>query len=155
MDQCTASFVVDSIAHVKSPKGIGMRAIVTAALLYFAVVFGAGFLLGTIRVLVTEPRWGAFAATLCEAPFMLVAIFVGARWAPWTAGVKADPMPLVMVGLGALVLQQAADLVVGLGLRGMSLSAQLAHFATPEGKIYALLIVVFAVMPLVAGRLRP
>jgi hypothetical protein len=48
--------------------------IAAAALLYFLAVFGAGFALGPIRVLWLEPRLGVVAATLCEAPFLLLAM---------------------------------------------------------------------------------
>ena len=47
-----------------------------AMLFYFGLVFGVGFLLGPIRVLWLEPRFGPIVATACEAPFMLLAILV-------------------------------------------------------------------------------
>jgi hypothetical protein len=43
--------------------------IAAAGLLYFAIVFGTGFILGPIRVLWLEPRVGPLVATACEAPF--------------------------------------------------------------------------------------
>jgi hypothetical protein len=46
--------------------------ILKAGILYFALVFGAGFVLGTIRVLLVMPRFGARMAELMEAPVMLV-----------------------------------------------------------------------------------
>jgi hypothetical protein len=52
------------------------------------------------------------------------------------------------MGMGALVLQQLADLVVGMGLRGNSPADQLAQCTRPEGMIYALLLLAFALMPL-------
>ena len=42
--------------------------IVKAAVLYFALVFGAGFVLGPIRILWVAPRLGARVAELLEAP---------------------------------------------------------------------------------------
>ena len=51
-----------------------------AMLLYFGVVFAVGFLLGPFRVWWLEPRFGPIVATACEAPFMLLAILVAARW---------------------------------------------------------------------------
>jgi hypothetical protein len=44
--------------------------IAAAAFLYFLAVYAAGFLFGTVRVLLLEPRMGPFAAVLCEAPFL-------------------------------------------------------------------------------------
>jgi hypothetical protein len=124
-----------------------VQRIVTTALVYFALVFGAGFLLGPIRVLWLEPRLGPFAATLCETPFLLAAIVLAARSAPRATGVNRGPIPMALVGLIALVFQQAADLAVGVLLRGVSVSKMLSHFATPEGAIYAVLLALFAAMP--------
>ncbi|HTJ88923.1 MAG TPA: hypothetical protein VL356_01920 [Acidocella sp.] len=42
-----------------------------AAIVYFALVFAAGFVLGTIRVLLVAPLWGELPAVLLESPMML------------------------------------------------------------------------------------
>jgi hypothetical protein len=44
---------------------------VKAGVLYFAIVFGAGFVLGPIRLLWAVPRFGERMAELMEAPVML------------------------------------------------------------------------------------
>ena len=44
-----------------------------AGLVYALAVFAVGFALGTIRVLLVAPRFGATMAVLTEAPFMLAA----------------------------------------------------------------------------------
>ena len=121
--------------------------IAAAAALYFAIVFGAGFILGPIRVLWLEPRVGPVVATACEAPFLLAAIVAAARWVPRVTRLSRDSTSLGLVGLGALLLQQMADFAVGIGLRGLTATEQLAHFATPEGLIYAGLLAAFAAMP--------
>jgi hypothetical protein len=54
--------------------------ILKAGVLYFAVVFGAGFVLGHIRILWVVPRLGARMAELSEAPIMLVITIVAAQW---------------------------------------------------------------------------
>jgi len=53
--------------------------ILKAALLYFAIVFGVGFVLGTIRTLWLVPRLGARAAELLEMPLMFVVFVVATR----------------------------------------------------------------------------
>jgi hypothetical protein len=126
--------------------------ILTAACLYFAAVFGAGFVLGPIRVLLLEPRVGPVAAVLCEAPLLLAAMVLAARWAPRVAGVETRRASLLLIGLGALVLQQAADIGVGLWLRGIGIADQLARLATVEGRIYLLLLVLFVLMPVLVHR---
>jgi hypothetical protein len=122
--------------------------IAAAATLYFAIVFGAGFLWGAVRVLWLEPRVGPSVAVLCEAPFILTFIVAAAHWVPRTVKLPRSPAALLLMGMGALVLQQLADLVVGIGLRGNSPADQFAQFTQPEGKIYALLLLAFALMPL-------
>jgi len=129
-----------------------MMKILGAAILYFIIVFGVGFMLGPIRVFLLEPRIGNLAAVLCEAPFLLVAILVGSRVAPQVARLEPRKSALLAVGLIALVMQQIADVAVGLALRGMSLAEVVARFATAEGAIYAALLALFVAMPALVNR---
>src|SRR3984893_18732776 len=69
-----------------------------AMLFYFGLVFGVGFLLGPIRALWLEPRFGPIIATACEAPFMLLAILVAARWVPRVLNIQRDSKALVLIG---------------------------------------------------------
>lgn len=127
--------------------------IAAAALLYFLAVFSAGFALGSIRVLSLEPRLGVVAATRCEAPFLLLAMIAAAYWIPRLVGMPVGVGAMLAVGSGALALQQAADLVVGTALRGISAADQFARLASPEGAIYAALLVLFALMPAIVNRI--
>lgn len=139
----------DSAAVVQPTATVRKRTVVAAASLYFAIVFVVGLALGPIRVLYLEPWLGQTLAVLCETPFLLAAMGFAGRWAPtWT---KLPPTFLSLLGVGvvALILQQVADLAVGFGLRGMTLSAQLAFFTTPPGWIYAFDLVAFALAPLI------
>ena len=122
--------------------------IAAAAALYFAIVFSAGFLLGAIRVLWLEPRVGPYVAVLCEAPCILTVIVSAARWVPRVMKLQRRLAALSLMGIGALILQQLADLVVGIALRGNRPADQIDQFTRPEGKIYLLLLLTFAVMPL-------
>ena len=54
--------------------------ILKAGVIYFALVFGAGFMLGTVRVLWGVPHVGTRTAELLEAPIMLVVTILAARW---------------------------------------------------------------------------
>ncbi len=132
-----------------------MRAAVVAAFHYFLAVFGAGFLLGPIRVLVLEPRLGPFAAVLVETPLLMAVIVIAARVVPRYAGVAQRLAPLLAVGFGALALQQIADVTVGYTLRGLSLTDQLRRLASPEGAIYVALLFAFALMPALVNRRSP
>jgi len=127
--------------------------IAAAALLYFLAVFSAGFALGSIRVLVLEPGLGVVAATLCEAPFLVLAMIAAAYWVPRSVSMPAGIGGMLVVGIGALALQQAADFVVGTALRGISATDQLARLASSEGAIYAALLALFALMPAIVDRI--
>jgi len=54
--------------------------ILKAGVLYFGLVFGVGFVLGTIRTLWVVPLVGTRMAELMETPVMLVVTIVTARW---------------------------------------------------------------------------
>jgi len=121
--------------------------ILAAAALYFAVVFGVGFVLGPIRVLLLEPRVGSVGAVAIEAPFLLGAMVIASRIVPRALQVAPSTGSLLSVGIVALALQQIADLTVGVALRGIPPLEQVARLATPEGMVYAALLVLFATMP--------
>jgi hypothetical protein len=118
-----------------------------AALLYFACVFAAGFLLGPFRVLWIEPRLGPFLATLAEAPFLIAAMVLAARH---VAGRTAPPLAAgerLAVGVLAAALVLVSDATVGRWMRGLSLNDQIAGLASPAGLAYLAMIGLFAAMP--------
>ncbi len=123
------------------------------AALYFALVFGAGFVLGTLRVTLLLPRVGERMAELVEAPLMLGAIVLAARWV--VARSDASPSALLRSGLIAAACVLGADVLVGVGLRGMTLAEVFVDRDPVSGAVYYVLICVFAVLPgLFARRLR-
>lgn len=121
--------------------------ILKSAVTYFAVVFGAGFLLGTIRVLVLVPRFGNRTAELLEMPLMLLAIVLAASWLDRSAAHPAKPSAQVSIGLIALGLLLLAEIAVGVGLRGLSLGESLINPDPVSGTIYYVMLGVFAFMP--------
>ncbi len=126
-----------------------MTRIAFAAFVYFAAVFAAAMALGTIRVLVLEPRIGVVAATLCEAPFLITAMFFSARWAPGFAKAPVTRAALLAIGALALVFQEIAEHALWILGRGQSFESLLAHYTTSQGMIYLLLLVIFLFMPLI------
>jgi hypothetical protein len=125
--------------------------IAAAAVLYFLIVFGVGFVLGPVRVLWLEPRLGETAAVLCEAPFLFAAIVFAARWIAKYLRLRANFRALLGMGLGALALQQLADFALASWLRGMMPAEEIARLATPAGLICLALLIVFAAMPVLAN----
>lgn len=126
--------------------------ILKAGVLYFGVVFGAGFVLGTIRVIWVVPRLRERTAELMEAPLMLAVTIVAARWVVRRLAVPAVvPQRLGMgfIGLGLLLV---AELVVVLLVRGLTLDEYIASRDAVSGTVYLALLAVFAVMPLLVRR---
>ncbi len=125
--------------------------ILKTGILYFALVFGAGFVLGPIRVLWLVPRVGTRIAELMEAPVMLVVIILAARW---ITARFALPTPMSRRGLIALSLLLISEFSLVLRLRGMTIAEYLANRDPVSGTVYYVLLGIFAVMPLFAGRAR-
>jgi hypothetical protein len=126
--------------------------ILKAGVLYFAVVFGAGFVLGPIRILWLVPRFGTRAAELVEAPVMLVVIIFAARWTTARLAVSATPSGRLGVGLIALGLLLIAEFTLVLRLRGMTVAEYLASRDPVSGTVYYVMLGVFALMPLLVAR---
>lgn len=122
-----------------------------AALAYFAAIFAVGFTLGVLRETVVRPWLGTLGAIVVEAPVMLLACWVAARWAVRRFAVVVLGDRLRM-GLLAFALLMVAELAGSVGLRGMSPGQWLAHFATPPGFLSLSLFMAFAAMPLLMRR---
>jgi hypothetical protein len=125
-----------------------------AAIAYFAIVFAVGFACGPIRVLWLEPNFGATAAVLIEAPILIMAMFFAARFVPRKLKLANDIGSRLGMGLGALVLVLAADLCVGLFVRQQTLEQIAGQFSTPAGRIYAALLLLLALVPVMVGQRR-
>jgi hypothetical protein len=123
-----------------------------AGALYFAIVFGAGFVLGLIRVLWAVPRVGVRMAELMEMPIMLVVIIVAARWTVQRLAVPPAPVPRLVMGGIALALLLAAEVALILGLWGLSVPEYVTSLDPVSGPVYAGALGALAVMPLLVGR---
>lgn len=123
-----------------------------AGVLYFALVFSAGFVLGVPRVLWLVPRLGTRTAELMESPIMLVVIFLAAGWVvrrlslPPTVAARLGP------GLVALGLLLAAEFTVVLKIQRLTLAQYIAGRDPVSGTVYVLMLMVFAVMPLLVAK---
>lgn len=126
--------------------------LIAAAALYFACVFGAGFLLGIVRTLLLVPRIGARKAELLESPIMLAVCILAAVWVTAWLGVPYSLPGRLTMGLIALALMLAAEFGLVLRLRGLSLKAYFAGRDPVAATVYYLLLLVFAVLPLLVTR---
>lgn len=132
-----------------------IRRTLAAALHYFACIFGAGFVLGAMRVPLLVPRLGVRWAELLEMPLMAAVIVFAARWVVSRHALPARAALRLGVGLAALALLLAAELGLVLALQGGTLRDYIAGRDPVSGTIYALMLVVFALMPLWVGREAP
>ena len=118
-----------------------------AAAVYFGIVFGVGFLLAMVRVPFLVPRWGERVAELVEMPFMLVAIFLAAGYVVRKYSTVASERGWLVVGVLALAMLLAAELVLAVVLADRSVGDYIAGRDPVSGTVYLGALVMFAVMP--------
>ena len=121
--------------------------ILKAGALYFALVFGAGFVLGPIRIMWIVPRFGARIAELMETPIMFGVTILAARWIVRRPAVPLKPSSRLGMGCVGLGLMLVAEFTLVLWLRGLSISEYLASRDPVSGTVYYVMLGVFAIMP--------
>lgn len=126
--------------------------ILRAGVLYFALVFGAGFVLGTIRILWVVPHVGTRVAELIEMPIMLVVTVLSARWLVRRLAVRALLSARLGIGAIALVLLLVAEFGLVLWLRGISVKEYIATRDPVSGTVYYMMLAFFAIVPLFVAR---
>lgn len=124
------------------------------AVLYFALVLGTGFALGTIRVPFLVPRLGERYAELLEMPFMFVAIVLAARYVVRRFDLPASLSVRLQVGFAALAMSVLAELLLATVLQGRSLVQFIASRDPVSGSVYLVMLLLFALMPSILARMR-
>ena len=122
--------------------------IVRVAVLYFAAVFAAGFVLGFIRVYFVIPRIGVRAAELIETPFMLAVSYAAARWLIVRFRIPYTTASRIGIGSIALALLLAAELVLVVWLQKMTVTEYIGSRDPVSGTAYLIAILLFAAFPL-------
>jgi len=131
-----------------------MKGILKAGVVYFALVFAAGFVLGAIRTLWAVPRLGVRTAELIEAPIMFGISILAARWV--VRHVQVSPLRSMRLAMGcvALGLMLVAEFTLGLLIRGMTIREYFAARDPISGTVYFMTLGAFAAIPIFAGRGR-
>ncbi|MEW5964426.1 MAG: hypothetical protein AB1749_12770 [Pseudomonadota bacterium] len=129
------------------PTGRITRAI-AAGVVYFALVYLAGFVLGPLRELIMVPQVGRPLAVLVEAPLMIAAMWLALRWVVPRLNVLDRTGPRLVMGLAGFAVLVVAEAAMSVLLRGWTLSQWLGHFDTIEGTISLGLFLLFAAMPM-------
>jgi hypothetical protein len=125
--------------------------ILKAGVLYFVVVFGAGFMLGRIRILCVAPRLGARMAELTEAPIIFVVFvvaIVAARWIVRRLALPTDTVKSARHGWHRAWPDANRGV---LWLQGLSIREYLAGRDAVAGTVYYVMLAAFA-MPLLVAR---
>ena len=125
---------------------------IKAGLAYFALVFGAGFVLGSIRVPFLVPRFGERVAELVEMPIMFIVILISARFIVRRFFLPPDVRTRLGAGLLALGLLLAAEVLLAVVLQDRTLGEYVASRDPVSGTVYLAMLALFAVMPLVLAR---
>lgn len=126
--------------------------ILKAGVLYFAIVFGAGFVFGLIRVQWVVPCFGTRTAELMETPIMFVVTIIAARWIVRRLALPSVASSRLGMGCVALGLMLVAEFTLVLWLRGLSINEYLASRDPVSGTVYYVMLGVFAIMPLLVAR---
>jgi hypothetical protein len=122
-------------------------AIIRAALVYFAIVLGAGFVLGMFRVPILVPRIGERWAELSEMPIMAGVIFFAAGYLLRRFPEIARPGVSLAVGGLALAFSVAAELGLAVVLQDQTLAEFIGSRDKVSGTVYIALLLVFGIMP--------
>lgn len=129
-----------------------MKRALLAATVYFLALFSLGFALGTIRVLFIVPRFGPLAATIAEAPIMLIAAFWACRWSIRRWRVPGAITIRLAMAIWFLVMLFVFETVLGTALFGRTMTEQWAVLATSAGLVGLAAQVIAALFPTMVER---
>ena len=131
-----------------------MTAALKAGATYFAIVYLAGFVLGTVRVLLLAPRIGELAAILLETPIMLSASWIASRWCTERFVIPPERRPRLVMGGAAFTLLILGEFGVSMLAFGRSFEETVAAILLPSGLIGLSAQVAFALLPLLQALLK-
>jgi hypothetical protein len=129
-----------------------LRSPLKAGLIYFAIVFGCGFLFGTIRTLWIAPHLGDRMAELIESPFMVGISLLAAQKIVRRMNIAFTISKRLTMGFVGLALMLFAEFTLVLCLRGLSLKKYFATRDPVSGTAYYFALLLFALGPLVVSR---
>ena len=113
-----------------------MKETLKAGVLYFVLVFAAGFVLGTIRTLWVVPRLGVRTAELMEAPVMFGVSILAVRWAVRHLGIQPQWTRRLALGCIALGLMLLVEFTVVLWIRGLTIRGYFETRDPVSGAVY-------------------
>lgn len=125
-----------------------------AAVAYFAIVLGTGFVLGMIRVPFLVPRLGERYAELLEMPIMFVVVVLAARYVVRRFCLRPNSSVRLLVGFVALAMAVVAELFMAAVLQDVSIRQYIASRDPVSGSVYLFVLLLFALMPYILASFR-
>lgn len=118
-----------------------------AGFVYFAIVFAAGFVLGTLRVFVIAPATGETAAILAELPLILGISWLVAGYLTRGRPALASAAARLLMGATAFAFLMTAETMLSTLVFGDSVSGRLQRYTTFSGAAGLAGQIVFAALP--------
>ncbi len=147
--RCRALRCTDAPSRYGRPVPASTIRALKAGVAYFAIVFAAGFVLGTARVLLFVPLLGELPATLLELPLMLaISWLVCGRLVNRFQVPQRIPARALM-GAVAFILLMIAELILSLTIFKRPVQDFTNELATPQGMLGLAGQIAFALMPLI------
>ena len=130
------------------------RHVFLAGAAYFAIVFAAGFVLGTLRILLVAPNVGEVSAVVLELPIMLAVAWFACGWVLSKFHVSQKTFERLVMGAFALLLLLIAEAMLAVGLFGLSLQQHLVSY-TQAGPLIGLAAqLLYAGFPVIRAQTR-
>jgi hypothetical protein len=128
--------------------------ILRAGIIYGLIIFGLGFLLGTLRVLLIAPQLGEAMAVIVELPIMLLACWLAAGWTVrrYRPATRDAALLIGVVGFAVLML---GELAVALTLFGLTPAGWIASFGMPTAQLGLIAQLIAVAFPLIHARRLP
>lgn len=131
--------------HTRNQKR--MFSVVAAGVAYFAIIFGAGFLLGMVRIFFLMPRIGETVAVIVELPVMLMLSWVIAGWLIARFDIAPRLTPRLSMGGLAFVLLMLGELGISTMGLGQTLSEHLGRYENISAILGLAGQLIFAMFP--------
>jgi hypothetical protein len=125
-----------------------MKAALDAGLVYGAIIFVFGVVLGTLREVVLAPLIGRDTVVLVEGPLILLVAWFVAWWLIRGHGVPALAGHRLAMGAMAFAVLMSGEAAVAVFGYGRTLAMHLAAYATAQGMLELMPQVAFALFPL-------
>jgi hypothetical protein len=109
-----------------------MPTLATTSIVYFAIVFAAGFILGTIRTLFLIPAIGPVPATLLELPAILAISWFSCQYVLRRWQLSQSAAKHIAMGMIAFGLLIAAEAALSVTLGGLTLAEHVALYSKAD-----------------------